>query len=60
LLTHESVAEVVVVGIKHEIENQWPRAYVKLKEGKSATEEELLKYVAGLKKFSIFCIGIKI
>jgi acyl-CoA synthetase (AMP-forming)/AMP-acid ligase II len=49
LLTHESVAEVAVVGIKHEIQNQWPRAYVKLKEGKSATEEELVKYVAGLK-----------
>ncbi len=48
LLTHESVAEVAVVGIKHEIENQWPRAYVKLKEGKSTTEEELIKYVAGL------------
>jgi 4-coumarate--CoA ligase len=48
LLTHESVAEVAVVGIKHEIEDQWPRAYVKLKEGKSATEEELIKYVAGL------------
>jgi 4-coumarate--CoA ligase len=49
LLTHESVAEVAVVGIKHEIDEQWPRAYVKLKEGESATEEELVKYVAGLK-----------
>jgi 4-coumarate--CoA ligase len=48
LLTHESVVEVAVVGIKHEIQNQWPRAYVKLKDGKSATEEELKKYVAGL------------
>jgi acyl-CoA synthetase (AMP-forming)/AMP-acid ligase II len=48
LLTHESVAEVAVVGIKHEIEDQWPRAYVKLKEGKSATEEDLINYVAGL------------
>jgi long-subunit acyl-CoA synthetase (AMP-forming) len=49
LLTHESVAEVVVIGIKHEIENQWPRAYVRLKEGKKAKEEELKKYVSGLK-----------
>jgi acyl-coenzyme A synthetase/AMP-(fatty) acid ligase len=48
------VAEVVVVGIKHEIENQWPRAYVRLKEGKSATEEELVKYVAGLKDLIFF------
>ena len=50
LLTHESVAEVVVVGIKHESETQWPRAYVKVKNGKSVTEEELKKFVAGLKK----------
>jgi 4-coumarate--CoA ligase len=50
LLTHESVAEVAVVGVKHKIENQWPRAYVKLKDGKSVTEEELMRYVAGLKK----------
>ncbi len=51
LLTHESVAEVAVVGVKHESESQWPRAYVKLKEGKSATEEELKKYVSGLNNF---------
>jgi acyl-CoA synthetase (AMP-forming)/AMP-acid ligase II len=50
LLTHESVAEVAVVGVKHESENQWPRAYVKLKEGKSATEEELRMCVAGIEK----------
>jgi 4-coumarate--CoA ligase len=48
LLTHESVAEVAVVGVKHETQGQWPRAYVKLKDGRSATEEELKKYVAGL------------
>jgi 4-coumarate--CoA ligase len=49
LLTHESVAEVAVVGVKHEIESQWPRAYVKVKDGKCVTEEELKKYVSGLK-----------
>jgi acyl-coenzyme A synthetase/AMP-(fatty) acid ligase len=43
------VAEVAVVGIKHEIESQWPRAYVKVKDGKCVTEEELKKYVSGLK-----------
>jgi 4-coumarate--CoA ligase len=48
LLTHESVAEVVVVGVKHETEHQWPRAYVKVKDGKSVAEEELKKYVSGL------------
>jgi 4-coumarate--CoA ligase len=50
LLTHESVAEVAVVGVKHESETQWPRAYVKVKDGKSVTEEEIKKFVAGLKK----------
>jgi long-chain acyl-CoA synthetase len=49
LLTHESVAEVAVVGVKHETESQWPRAYVKVKDGKCVTEEELKKYVSGLK-----------
>ena len=48
LLTHESVAEVAVVGVKHESETQWPRAYVKVKDGKCVTEEELKKYVSGL------------
>ncbi len=43
------MVEVVVIGIKHGIENEWPRAYVRLKEGKKATEEELKKYVSGLK-----------
>jgi 4-coumarate--CoA ligase len=50
LLTHESVAEVAVVGVKHEFETQWPRAYVKVKDGKSVTEEVLKNFVAGLKK----------
>jgi acyl-CoA synthetase (AMP-forming)/AMP-acid ligase II len=50
LLTHESVAEVAVVGVKHESETEWPRAYVKVKDGQSVTEEELKKFVAGLKK----------
>jgi acyl-CoA synthetase (AMP-forming)/AMP-acid ligase II len=59
LLTHESVAEVAVVGVKHEIDVQWPRAYVKLKEGKSATEEELVKYVAGLKNLIYFYLNIR-
>jgi acyl-coenzyme A synthetase/AMP-(fatty) acid ligase len=34
LLTHETVTEVAVVGIKHEIDIDWPRDYVKLKDGK--------------------------
>ena len=48
LLTHESVEEVAVVGVKHETQTQWPRAYVKCAQNKTVTEEELKKYVAGL------------
>jgi acyl-coenzyme A synthetase/AMP-(fatty) acid ligase len=47
------MAEVAVVGVKHETESQWPRAYVKLKDGKSATEGEQVKYVSGLNKYII-------
>jgi 4-coumarate--CoA ligase len=50
LLTHESVAEVAVVGVKHESENQWPRAYVKVKAVKNVTEEELRMCVACIEK----------
>jgi acyl-coenzyme A synthetase/AMP-(fatty) acid ligase len=42
------VAEVAVVGVKHETESQWPRAYIKVIDGKSVTEEELKKFVSGL------------
>ncbi len=54
LLTQESVAEVAVVEVKHESETQLPRAYVKVKDGKSITEEELKKFVAGLIKLVQF------
>ena len=47
LLTHESVAEVAVVGVKHETQTQWPRAYVKCAEMRSVSEEDLKIYVAG-------------
>ena len=53
LLTHESVEGVAVVGVKHETQNQWPRAYVKCAQNKTVTEEELKKYVAGIE--SIIC-----
>ena len=48
LLTHSSVAEVAVVGVRHKIDTQWPRAYVKTKPDVSVSEEELRKYVSGL------------
>ncbi len=46
LLTHESVEEVAVVGVKHKTES--PRAYVKVRKGTKVSEEELKKLVAGL------------
>ncbi|CAG2111067.1 unnamed protein product [Medioppia subpectinata] len=46
LLTHEAVAEAVVVGVGHRTDTQWPRAYVRLREHKSVTEEELKRFVA--------------
>ncbi|CAG2170077.1 unnamed protein product, partial [Oppiella nova] len=45
LLTHPCVAEVAVIGVRHQTENQWPRAYVKRREGMDVTEQQLCKYV---------------
>ncbi|CAG2172992.1 unnamed protein product [Oppiella nova] len=46
LLTHKCVAEVAVVGVRHETQSQWVRAYVKVRDGMTVTEEELKKYVS--------------
>ncbi|XP_054169306.1 uncharacterized protein LOC128966483 [Oppia nitens] len=46
LSTHECVAEVVVVGVRHETQNQWVRAYIKVKDNMSVTEAEIKKYVS--------------
>ena len=47
LLEHDAIAEVAVIGIKHIVDVEWPRAYVKLKQGKKISEEKIKKYVAG-------------
>jgi long-chain acyl-CoA synthetase len=44
LYTHPSVAEAAVVGIPHELLGDDVRAYIELKPGKSATEEELIGF----------------
>ncbi|CAG2118662.1 unnamed protein product [Medioppia subpectinata] len=46
LMTHKCVAAVAVVGVKHETQSQWVRAYVKVKDGMSVTEDELKQYVS--------------
>jgi acyl-CoA synthetase (AMP-forming)/AMP-acid ligase II len=39
---------VVVIGVKHKTDGQFPRAYVRVKDGKYVTEEELIEFVRGL------------
>ena len=45
LYEHSAVAEVTVVGIPDEYRGEAPKAFVKLKEGKQATELELLQFL---------------
>ena len=47
LYEHHAVAEVTVVGIPDEYRGEAPKAFVKLKEGKQATEQELLAFLRG-------------
>jgi acyl-coenzyme A synthetase/AMP-(fatty) acid ligase len=50
LMTHPAVEDVAVVGLPHELHRELPVAFIVLKQGKSATAEELIKFVEG--KFS--------
>ncbi len=47
ILTHPSVAEVIVVGIPDSYAGELPRAYVVLKSNRSASVEEIQNHVAG-------------
>lgn len=47
LYEHGAVAEVTVIGIPDEYRGEAPKAFVKLKEGKEATAEELLDFLRG-------------
>jgi long-chain acyl-CoA synthetase len=44
LASHPKVAEAAVVGVSDEIRGEVPRAFLRLKAGKTATEEELKKF----------------
>jgi long-chain acyl-CoA synthetase len=45
LYTHPSVAEAAVVGVPHHLLGEDIKAYVELRKGAAATEEELISYV---------------
>ena len=47
LLNHPAVADVGVTGVPHPSAGEVPRAYVTLKPGAVATEEELKSFVKG-------------
>lgn len=47
LYEHDSVAEVTVIGIPDAYRGEAPKAFVKLKEGKTATASELLQFLRG-------------
>jgi long-chain acyl-CoA synthetase len=47
LYEHDAVAEVTVIGIPDEYRGEAPKAFVKLKEGRTATAQDLLEFLRG-------------
>lgn len=47
LLRHPAVAESAVIGVKHEKDGQWLRAYVVLKKGFNISPEEIQTFISG-------------
>jgi long-chain acyl-CoA synthetase len=44
MLSHPKIKDLVIVGIPDEIRGEAPKAFIELKEGESATEEEIRAY----------------
>jgi len=44
MMTHPAIEEVGVVGLPHEVDGEWPMAFVVLKKGHTATAEELMDH----------------
>jgi len=54
LFTHPKVKDVVVVGLPEEFKGEKIRAYIVLKEGVTATKDEIIQYCRGqLSKFKV-------
>ena len=53
MLTHEAVEDVGVVVLAHDIDGEWPLAFVVLTSGCTITAQELIAYTNG--KIQIFC-----
>ena len=43
-MTHPAIEEVGVVGLPHEVDGEWPSAFVVLRKGCTATAEELMDH----------------
>ena len=44
MMTHPAIEEVGVVGLPHEVDGEWPSAFVVLRKGHTATAEELMDH----------------
>ena len=47
LLGHNAVQDAAVIGVRDDLAGELPKAFVVLKPNMSATEQELMDYVAG-------------
>lgn len=47
IMTHPAVEDVGVIGLPHDVDGELPLAFVVLREGKSATAEDIATYTDG-------------
>ena len=45
LLEHDAISEAAVVGVRHEVDGAWPRAYIKVKQGRQVSAHDIHKYL---------------
>lgn len=48
MLEHPKIKDLVIVGIPDDLKGEAPKAFIQLKEGETATEEEIRQYCKGL------------